>query len=260
MPGCTEHPAPGTLADWVRRLEHHLTALGLTRAVIVHSVVYGEDDAPTARAIEMLGDTRARGVALVRPEIDGTALDRLHAAGFRGVRLNLSFPGALDVAGLRALAPRLADRGWHALVNVPRYTGIDLPGLLWALDGLPIPVVLDHYGYPDLAAGVNPAVLRRVGAGDLWVKLSAGYRQCDPPYDALDPIVRQLAEANPDRLLWASDWPHVRWAGAMPDDAAQLDALTRQIPDPGLRKKILADNPAVLYDFGPAHGAPSRER
>ncbi len=251
-PGCTEYPAPGTLADWVRRLDGHLAALGIARAVLVHSVLYGEDNEVTARALAMLGQTRARGVALVRPGIGARDLAALHDAGFRGVRLNLSFPGALDLPGLREIAPRLADRGWHALVNLPRYVGLDLADMIEQLTTLPIPIVLDHYGYPDLACGVDPAILRRMEAGRLWVKLSAAYRQCSPPYRSLDGIVRDLVQVRPDRLLWASDWPHVRWNGAMPDDAVQLNALARQVPDAETRRAILVRNPAALYDFDTA--------
>ena len=250
-PGCTELPAPGSLADWTRRLEAHLDALGLARAIIVHSVVYGEDNAVTARAIGLLGAGRARGVALVRPGTSDQEIAALHEAGFRGVRLNLSFPGALDLDGLREVAPRLADRGWHVLVNLPRYVGLDLPDLVERLTTLPVPVVLDHYGYPDLAGGMDAAILRRMETGRLWVKLSAAYRQCEPPYGPLDRIVRQLAEVRRDRLLWASDWPHVRWAGAMPDDAVQLNALARQLPDEEARRDVLVRNPAALYGFEP---------
>ena len=247
-----EMPAPGTLDDWIERLESHFAALGLSRGVIVHSVAYGEDVEVTAEAMRRMGP-RMRGIALVRPAITTGELAALDGAGFRGVRLNLSFGGALDLDGLERLAPRLADIGWHVTVNLPRYVGLPLGAIADRLEALPVPVVLDHYGYPDLPAGPGaPAfqrLLERLAGGRFWVKLSAGYRQCDAPFDALDPFVEALAEAAPHRLLWASDWPHVRWRGAMPDNAEQLNTLARQLPDEGLRRAVLVSNAASLYSF-----------
>ena len=251
--GNAEDPASGTLDEWLDRLDGHFRALGLNRGVIVHSVAYAEDNAVTEAAIERRGTDRLRGVALVRPDISKQELSVLHAAGFRGVRLNLSFTGALDLDGLEALAPRLADLGWHVLVNLPRYVGLPLATIADRLAALPLPVVLDHYGYPDLEAGVKDeafqACLSLLASGRFWVKLSAGYRQCAPSFEALDPFVDALVRANPDRLLWASDWPHVRWNGIMPDNAVQLDALARQVPDASVRTRILATNPQRLYSF-----------
>ena len=252
--GTTEAPAPGNLRDWVSRLKAHFDRLGLTRGVIVHSVVYAEDNSLTAEAMRLLGADAFRGVALVRPDITERELDELHGAGFRGVRLNLSFTGALTLDGLEALAPRLAARNWHVLVNLPRYVGLDLSEILDRLTALPLRVVLDHYGYPDLEAGPKAAgferVLRLLESGRIWVKLSASYRQCAAPYTALDPFVQAMVATNPDALLWASDWPHVRWSGAMPDNATQLDALFRQVPEAAHRRRILVDNAARLYGFG----------
>lgn len=243
-PGTTELPAAGTLDLWLERLRAHLDGLGLTRGVIVQSVVYGEDNRLTAEAIAGMGEDRLRGVALVASDISANALRRLHGQGFRGVRLNLSFRGALDLDGLEALAPRLADLGWHALVNLPRYVGLPLDVLVPRLIELPVPVVLDHYGYP--ADGDDDAQMRLLEADNGWIKLSAGYRQT-----GIDPeaAMRRFAGARPERLLWASDWPHVRWTGPMPDNAVQLDTLGRAVPDPALRRTILTDNPARLYDF-----------
>ena len=252
-PGNTENPAAGDLNDWIAMLLRHFDSLGLERGVIVHSVVYAEDNSLTAEALRRLGTENFRGIALVAPDISDAALDALHESGFRGVRLNLSFTGALDLGGLKSLAPRLADRGWHALVNLPRYVGLKMTAIIEDLRQLPVSIVFDHYGYPDLEAGTNDTTfqtyLSLLETGQCWVKLSASYRQSPPPYDALDPFVSAMVSANPDRLLWASDWPHVRWPGDMPDNAVQMNTLIRQIPDERTRKTILVDNPATLYGF-----------
>ena len=62
--------------------------------------------------------------------------------------------------------------------------------------------------------------------------------------------------ANPDRVLWGSDWPHPNsnsYPGRKPsdimplypiDDGRLLNQLPAWAPDPAIRKKILVDNPA----------------
>ena len=96
------------------------------------------------------------------------------------------------------------------------------------------------------------AVLRLLRAGH-WVKLSGGYRlsQQPPPYRDLAPYVRELVAAGPNRIVWASDWPHPS-ESAPPDDARLLDVLLDWIPDEGRRRRALVDNPAALYGFAAA--------
>ena len=70
------------------------------------------------------------------------------------------------------------------------------------------------------------------------------------PYPDTAVFARALVEAAPERLLWGSDWPHVMIRTAMPNDGALFDVFAGWVPDAGLRKRILVDNPARLYDFG----------
>jgi predicted TIM-barrel fold metal-dependent hydrolase len=142
--------------------------------------------------------------------------------------------------------------GWHVQI----FTGMKIiRSLHRSLLELPVPLVIDHFGLPqdqDVEALVD--LVRR---GKAYVKLSATHRfPADPA-----PIARALAEANPERLLWGSDWPHpgtqgVRSRDAIQpfdaiDDRAALDRLAGWFPDAGLRRRILVDNPARLYDFRP---------
>ena len=97
------------------------------------------------------------------------------------------------------------------------------------------------------------ALLRLLGAGKAWVKLSGAYR-LGPAGDATDKAVAALAAAllaaNPDQLVWGSDWPHPAIAQQqMPNDGDLLDALASWAPDAALRQRILVDNPARLYGF-----------
>jgi predicted TIM-barrel fold metal-dependent hydrolase len=81
------------------------------------------------------------------------------------------------------------------------------------------------------------------------------------PYGDIAPFAASLVAANPDRVLWGSDWPHTdstRLPGRAAadispfltvDDGAVLNQLPDWVPDAALRLKILTDNPASLYGF-----------
>ncbi|GIT90581.1 2-pyrone-4,6-dicarboxylate hydrolase [Jannaschia pagri] len=249
--GRVEDPAPGLLEDWAQRLERHLARLGLARVVIVHSIVYGGDNAVTLAAVRRLGG-RARGIGLVTDGATEAELDALAEAGVRGVRLNYVHGGILSWAGVQAMAPRLAARGMHVqmLMNAHRH----MADLADAVRGMPVPVVFDHIGWPNLGAGPSEPGFDQlrglVADGAALVKLSGLYRLCDAPYDAAAEHVASLATANPDGCLWGSDWPHIMLADAKQPDAgillnAFLDVVTRDAD----RRTILTQVPERLYGF-----------
>jgi len=225
-------------------------SLGIERVVIVQPSPYGTDNSCTLGALKHLGN-KARGVAVVDAKAD---LDGLHEAGIRGVRANLHTSGVNDpAAALRTLHEAVTTArplGWHVQV----YTSMAvIDSLHEALLKLPVPLVVDHFGLPQ--GGNIRSLLDLVRRGKAYVKLSAPHRfPADPA-----PIARALAEANPDRLLWGSDWPHPGTKGprrrdaVQPfdaiDDAAALARLAAWLPDANLRRRILVDNPARLYDF-----------
>jgi predicted TIM-barrel fold metal-dependent hydrolase len=118
----------------------------------------------------------------------------------------------------------------------------------------PVPVVFDHLGWPNPNDGPDQTGVRLLRAllsdGAAWVKLSAPYRMCHAPYTTADEITAALADANPDRCLWGSDWPHLMLADAeMPDAGRLFDSFCRSVPDPEVRKRILVDTPTALYGF-----------
>ena len=120
---------------------------------------------------------------------------------------------------------------------------------------LPVDVVFDHLGWPDLSLGVDEpgfaGLCRLLAAGDCWVKLSGVYRLAAAPFEAADAAEAALVAANPERCLWGSDWPHLMLGdAAMPDAGALLDAFHRAVPDAADRQRILVDNAARLYGFG----------
>ena len=79
FPGRAYTPPPGI--DAARLIRMH-EAIGVSRAVLVASNVYAEDLRATEDALKAHPD-RFRGVALIRPDVADSELDRLHALGFR---------------------------------------------------------------------------------------------------------------------------------------------------------------------------------
>jgi len=134
----------------------------------------------------------------------------------------------------------------------------------------PVPVVFDHFGGARAALGVTQAgfadLLELLRSGKAYVKISGAYRASDqaPNYPDAAPLAQALIAANPDRIVWGTDWPHPNSTtppGAMITDVTPLfqindGALLNQLPvwapDAAARKKILVDNPARLYQFSAA--------
>lgn len=257
-------PPPATPA-MLLRLQR---ALGLERVVLVQPSFYGTDNAALVDALKMLGPGRARGVAVVDPAASDAALDRLNAAGVRGVRLNLETGGLVDEATartrLKAAIAQCRPRGWH----IQLYTRpITIAALADDLAAAGLKLVFDHFAGGEAALGpAQPGfdtVLALVRAGNAYVKLSAAYRtsKLPPPYADVRPLTEALVAANRERMLWGSDWPHTD-ATRLPgraatditpdlpiDDGLVLNQLARWVPDEATRRVILTDNPARLYGF-----------
>lgn len=238
-------PVPVTLDDY----ENVMQALGIDRAVVVQPSVYGTDNAALLDALARWPD-RLRGIAVVDPGVSTATLEALHDEGVRGIRINRRNPGGLTLNDAEQLARRIAPLGWHLQLQVELARGVELADLAARC---PVPLVLDHFGFLDPRWPLDDphfgAVLRLLETGGLWVKMSAPYRLSHEghPYGDLRPFMTALLSHRPDRLLWATDWPHTELSADMPDDvdlAHQLDLLA-----PGLRRQVLVDNPARLYDF-----------
>lgn len=233
-------------------------ALGLSRAVIVQASVHGTDNAAVVDAVARAPE-RLRGVVSVREDVTDAALERWHASGIRGIRLNMVDRGGMPFRSLDDLAAfsgRLAGLGWHVefLAHVEA-----MDDLSAVLPSLRVPAVFGHLGYTRAALGpAHPGYRRFLALArdhDIWVKLTGPYRisgSAALPYADVAPFAQALADAIPDRLLWGSDWPHVMLTRPMPNDGALLDLLGDWLPDPDLRRRVLVDNPARLYGFARA--------
>jgi predicted TIM-barrel fold metal-dependent hydrolase len=234
-----------------------LKTLGIERAVLVTPSVYGHNNERQLDALaEMQG--RWRGVAVVPPDVPEGELDQLHAAGFRGVRINLFAHSGLGLDDVEGIAARIAGRNWHIQLHIDAR---DLAPLAPRLRKLPVDVVFDHMGHVPASAGVGhpgfQTLLSLMQEGKFWTKLSAPYRLSDEahPYRDVAPFARALIDAAPDRLVWATDWPHPTVPGSMParfvmpNDGDLLDVLGDWTGSAAIQQKILADNPRRLYDF-----------
>ena len=244
-------PPVATVPDYRRIVQKRL---GLSRAVVVQSVTHGADNSNLVAALEAF-EGQARGVAVIDLNTRDSELERLSACGVRGIRFEMA-NGILPWHSLETIASRIAPLGWHIDLQTD---GRDLPDLVDRLLDLPCPVILDHYGkFIDALPVEHPAVaavLRLLGSGKGWVKLTAPYagRHRRPePWPELIPIARAYLETAPDRVVWGSEWPQSMlpiFKTPIPDHALLLDLLLDYTSDEAMIKRILVDNPASLYDF-----------
>ena len=86
--------------------------------------------------------------------------------------------------------------------------------------------------------------------GDIWIKLTV-YRTSGEgaPFDDVRSLHDAMVSANADRLVWGSDWPFLNQKDEAPDTGKLLDVFGAWVGDADLRRKILVENPARLYDF-----------
>jgi 2-pyrone-4,6-dicarboxylate lactonase len=235
-----------------------LDSVVLTRGILVQPGAYGSDPAAILDATGRSGG-RIRGVAAADASVTEAQLDNWHERGVRGLRFNDMtvpggtgrFPGAIGTDALTELAPRLSARGWHAEIwaSIDQHVAL-LP--MYRAAGLP--VALDHMAGLVVERGLDDpsfrAILAALREGWLWIKLVlCRCSQAFPDYAELRPFHDALIEANPDRVVWGSDWPHLRLADRAPDIGHLLDLFRDWVPDEALRQRILVDNPRILYGF-----------
>lgn len=223
--------------------------IGTSRVVVVQPASNHIDNAVTLDAVAQLGP-QARGVAVVHPTVTDAELKRLMDGGIRGIRFTQFDPktAATTRDMIEPLAKRVEPLGLHVQLHLRGDQIADAAELLQRLPGT---IVFDHLG--RLTTGVNDpafAVIRRMlDNGRTWMKLSGAYMLAEPPaYAAATPIARAYIEAAPERMVWGSDWPHPT-EGAKPDDAVLFDLMSDWAPEAVTRRRILVDNPAVLYGF-----------
>ncbi|MDR6756429.1 putative TIM-barrel fold metal-dependent hydrolase [Mycoplana sp. BE70] len=258
-PGRVYTPQPATADDLVT----HQQVLGLGRVVVVQPSPYGSDNSCLLDTLSRLGP-EARGVAVLSPETTEEDLQKLHFQGIRGARLNLVVGDAPPdrralSASIRNLADRIAGLGWHMQL----YADMEvLAEVADELASLPVATVLDHFAKPKLDdvrfVTHSRRILSLLESGSTYVKLSSPRRLADPDCSAIAIWAKALIAANPDRMLWGSDWPHARAHqpsvcgsnGFYPeDDGLALNRTLEWTEGYPTLRRILVDNPARLYGF-----------
>lgn len=240
-------PPDASITDYVRML----TVLGVERGVLVQPSVYKTDNTALIDGL-VESPLPMRGIAVVGPDVTDKELERMHAAGVRGLRLNLRHDNGVGADSAPALARRIAPLGWHLQFRI---MSENYDSVLRSLDDLAVDIVVDHIGQVPIDDGVGgkdfQALLKLVRTGRVWVKLSAPMRmsKLELPYADVTPFVRELVAAAPGQMLWATDWPHTTISTHMPNDGALADLLMDWIPDEATRKQVLVDNPAKRYGF-----------
>lgn len=243
---------PGPAHGTVEAFRQVMARLGTTRAVVVQPTAYGADNRVTMGAVAALGLAHARAIVVVEPDVAEAELARLHATGARGVRFQMWPGGHLPWEALEPLAARVAPLGWHIQLQLNGRLLAERDALLRRL---PCPVVIDHVGRFTPPVPIEHeafrALLGLLETGRCWLKLSGPYgSSLRPDWADVAALARAAADAAPERMLWASDWPHPS-ESVPPDDARLLDVLLDWIPDEARRRRALADNPAALYGFAP---------
>ena len=244
-----------------------LSTLGLERVVLVQASVYGTDNQCLLDGLKSFGRA-AKGIAVVSPGITDNELRDLHAAGVRGVRINIASghdkPIVEIASEMHKLAERISFLGWHIQLFVrPHF----LPDLKHISAEMNVDIVIDHMGLiPADGHQDNPcfsALLSMLDSGRVWVKASGAYRVVGAKrgWESVTPMARALIERRPDRIVWGSDWPHppkhggdaINNESVMPfrslDTGQLLNLLLDWPSSPEVRELILVSNPSRLYGF-----------
>ena len=250
-------PAEATLEQFKARNK----VLGIHNSVVVQPSTYGVNNDFICEQVRALGEN-GRGIAvtdITTPEKD---LENLNDAGYRGTRFNVAASGGTPLSELSAVAERIKQYGWN--IQFFMFVSKSMVELESQIAKLPVPVVIDHMGAPDLSVGgpEQPgfqALINLLKGGNTYVKLCGAYRLdfTGNPWPAADPFARALIKAAPERCVWGSDWPHpyciepdMKTLAPIPNDGDLFDKLMEWCDgDEALWKKILVDNPAKLYGF-----------
>jgi D-galactarolactone isomerase len=250
--GPPKPPLPATLDDY-RQLQKWL---GLERTVFVQGAAYQFDNSCLLDALERFNGEggEARAIAVVGPDVEEATLEDMTRRGVRGAR-HMHLPGgAVGFDGLLAINARVRPFGWHMIVQFDGRDMIERSPTLEALQG---DYIIDHAGKFLEPVGVDApefkALLKLIDRGNCYVKISACYEtsKVGPPgYDDVGALCQALIEHAPERMLFATNWPHVSAPiDKQPDDGQLLDLLLDWAPDEAVRRQIFVDNPAKLYGF-----------
>ncbi len=249
----------------VDQLKIYLQQLKLARVVLIQPSFYGSDNTYQLLATQEIGST-ARAVIVIDDKTSDRELAQMVSMGAQGVRMNLSTSGVLDPEIARRQLIQLAERIQDFGLHIQIYSSPQIfAGIAKTIYTLPVPVVFDHFASIQ-AAGFQasrelPVIMDLLKSGQIYIKLSGVYRisSANPGYAEVKDLAQRYVETNPDRILWASDWPHTNTLPGIPasqitpyrtvDDKKVLQLLPQWIPDRHDLLKVFVSNPERLYRF-----------
>jgi predicted TIM-barrel fold metal-dependent hydrolase len=245
--GERRYTPPDSPREKLRALHDHL---GISRAVLVQASCHGADNRAMLDAIAW-SKGAWRGVAMVGEDVTERELEALHHGGARGVRFNFvrHLGGAPDAQAFERVLAMIAPLGWHVVLH---FDAEDIESHADLFRRMRVPFVIDHMGRIDAGHGLDQRpfamLLELMKNPRAWVKVSGPERvsSAGKPFHDARPFAEALVRAAPDRVLWGTDFPHPN-VKVMPNDGELVDLFAQIVPDEGLRKRILVDNPARLY-------------
>jgi 2-pyrone-4,6-dicarboxylate lactonase len=257
MPGRGYTPPDAPAENYITLLDH----LGFARGVVVQGNAHGFDNRVVLDALARFPQ-RLCGVAITDTRIKPETLRDWHRLGMRGLRFHLisdaGRPGYVRGVGLdvfEVFRKTMRELGWVMQVFCDWRLMAEVAPVLRDVSR-EMPVVVDHMLNIPAGRGIGDtnfqALLKLVGEGHVHVKLSAAYRLSAqyPVYPDARPFHDALVAANPERLMWGTDWPHPSIAAeVMPDDGHLLDLFYEWTPDAHTRRRILVETPERLFGF-----------
>jgi 2-pyrone-4,6-dicarboxylate lactonase len=252
QPGRAYTPPDAPVERLIALLDH----LGFARGLVVQGNAHVYDNRVVLDALARFPQ-RLRGVAITDTRIAPATLREWHKLGMRGLRFHL-FPQEANRRGVsldvfEVFRRTMADLGWVAQFFCDYRMLAPTAAALRDISR-DMPVIVDHLGMVPAERGVGDenfqALLRLVGDSHAYVKVSAVYRLSAqyPDYADARPLHDALLRANPERLMWGTDWPHPSIpAEVMPDDGHLLDLFHDWTPDEHMRRRILVETPTRLF-------------
>ncbi|WP_116091803.1 amidohydrolase family protein [Sphingomonas crusticola] len=224
--------------------------LGLSRDVIVLPSAYGTNNDPLLFFEGLMGQADTRSIAVLHADVGDAQLKDLHAIGVRGVRIQYfddPARGLIRPEEIVPVAKRIAPLGWHIQFHVP---GPLLAQLEPVLLSLPTAVVIDHMGHASSVDQPQYATVRKLlDTGRGWIKVSGmemDSKVGPPLYSDTAAVTGAYIRANPDRVVWGTNWPVTK-----SNQFDLLNALAVAAGSPKRLHQVLVENPEALYGFDP---------
>jgi predicted TIM-barrel fold metal-dependent hydrolase len=251
-------------------IEHYLAiaeVLGLERGCTVQTSAHGLDTAITLDAIRK-SQGRLCGVIRADTRLEDADIRELHAAGVRGMRLELRRAGGAPGAGvdprkqdgayegerLDQIVTRAARASWVIALHIDPTTLVESAEMIRRM---PTQTIIENFASMDARAGLNQPALRTLielaQEPHVWLKTASADRMLmrGASYAEVKALAQAVYRASPHRTIWGTDWPHPgRFKpNQMPNDGNLVDMFFDFVPDETARHRILVDNPKRLFDF-----------